>query len=121
MIRHRTLHFLSLIAVLCGGLPVPSAMAARDSLTIGITQYPGTLNPMIDSMLAKTYVHGATQRQITIEGHDWTPICQLCVKLPILSSRSRKMVAIRVLSSRVLKVSFDRTSRSLRNVSSALR
>ena len=84
MIRHRTLHFLSLIAVLCGGLPVPSAMAARDSLTIGITQYPGTLNPMIDSMLAKTYVHGATQRQITIEGHDWTPICQLCVKLPSL-------------------------------------
>ncbi|MEQ8398123.1 peptide ABC transporter substrate-binding protein [Thalassobaculum sp.] len=84
MIRRRVLFALSLIAALCGGSPVPSALAARDSLTIGITQYPGTLNPMIDSMLAKTYVHGAAQRQITIEGHDWTTICQLCVKLPSL-------------------------------------
>src|SRR3546814_18444350 len=39
---------------------------------------------MIDAMLAKSYVLGATQRQLTIEGHDWTPVCQLCVKLPTL-------------------------------------
>ena len=57
---------------------------ARPVLTVGVTQYPSTLNPMIDSMLAKSYVLGATQRQITIEGHDWTPICVLCVKLPSL-------------------------------------
>jgi peptide/nickel transport system substrate-binding protein len=62
---------------------VPAAQA-RDTLTIGVSQYPSTLNPMIDSMLAKSYVLAATRRQLTIEGHDWEPICQLCVKLPTI-------------------------------------
>jgi len=37
-----------------------AARAARDTLTIGITQYPSTFNPNIDSMLAKTYVLAMT-------------------------------------------------------------
>lgn len=84
MIRRRPL-FALLVALLLGSpfVPPPSA-APRDTLTIGLTQYPGTLNPMIDSMLAKSYVLAATQRQITIEGADWEPMCQLCVKLPSL-------------------------------------
>ena len=84
MIRRHALPVLLALLVLCSGGPPPAALAARETLTIGITQYPGTLNPMIESMLAKTYVLGATLRQITIEGHDWTPVCQLCVKLPSL-------------------------------------
>lgn len=82
MMRRRPL--LALLAATAAGAampPLPSA-AARDTLVIGLTQYPATLNPMVDSMLAKSYVLGATQRQLTIEGHDWTPVCQLCVKLP---------------------------------------
>lgn len=82
MIRRRPLLALLAAVTLLGG--ASPAVAARDTLTIGITQYPATLNPMVDSMLAKSYVLGATQRQLTIEGHDWTPVCQLCVKLPSL-------------------------------------
>ncbi|WPZ32419.1 peptide ABC transporter substrate-binding protein [Thalassobaculum sp. OXR-137] len=65
-------------------LLLPGLAAARDTLTIGVSQYPSTLNPMIDAMLAKSYVLAATQRQLTIEGHDWETVCQLCVKLPSL-------------------------------------
>lgn len=72
-----------LLGVLLG---VASAALARDTLTIGVSQYPSTLNPMIDSMLAKSYVLGATQRQLTIYGHDWETVCQLCVALPTLEN-----------------------------------
>mgnify|MGYP003700571927 FL=1 len=88
MIRRRSL--LAMLAAStaastgAGGLSSPVRAAPRDTLTIGLTQYPSTLNPMIDSMLAKSYVLGATHRQLTIEGHDWEPACQLCAKLPSL-------------------------------------
>lgn len=72
------------LAVLIALLALMPAAFARDTLTIGVSQYPSTLNPMIDAMLAKSYVLAATQRQITIEGHDWEPACQICVKLPTL-------------------------------------
>lgn len=71
--------FLLALAALLAVVP---AALARDTLTIGVSQYPSTLNPMIDAMLAKSYVLAATQRKLTIEGHDWEPVCQLCVKLP---------------------------------------
>lgn len=71
--------FLLVLTTLLSFAP---AALARDTLTIGVSQYPSTLNPMIDSMLAKSYVLAATQRQLTIEGHDWETVCQLCVKLP---------------------------------------
>jgi len=84
MIRRRTLFALLAVSLLGSPIVPPAAAAPRDTLTIGLTQYPSTLNPMIDSMLAKSYVLGATQRQITIDGPDWEPACQLCVKLPSL-------------------------------------
>lgn len=55
---------------------------AREQLVIGMTQFPSTLNPMIDSMLAKTYVLAMAQRQMTIFGHDWEPACVWCTELP---------------------------------------
>tara|TARA_R110002072_G_scaffold123048_23_gene258156 strand:+ start:7903 stop:9615 length:1713 start_codon:yes stop_codon:yes gene_type:complete len=70
------------------------AQAANDdlpdsgTLTIGITQFPSTLNPNIDSMLAKTYVLGMTSRPLTHYGVDWLPFCMLCVELPSLDDGS---------------------------------
>lgn len=42
------------------GVPAKTVLA-KDELIIGITQYPSTLHPNIDSMLAKSYVLGMTQ------------------------------------------------------------
>lgn len=55
-------------------------------LTIGMTQFPSTLHPLIDSMLAKTYVNAMTRRPITTYDQDWKLICMLCTELPSLEN-----------------------------------
>jgi peptide/nickel transport system substrate-binding protein len=55
---------------------------AKDDLVIGITQFPSTLHPNIDSMVAKSYVLGMTQRPFTADDHDWQLACFLCTGLP---------------------------------------
>ena len=64
------------IALLTGGSAV-----ARD-LTIGITQFPGTLHPNISSMAASHYVLGFTQRPFTTFDQNWELTCLLCTELP---------------------------------------
>ena len=60
--------------------------ADRDTLVIGITQFPSTLNPNIDSMVAKSYVLAMTRRPITVFDHDWNLVCMLCVELPTIAN-----------------------------------
>ena len=59
---------------------------AKEELVIGITQFPSTLHPNIDSMLAKSYVLAMTQRPLTVYDHEWSLICMLCVELPTLEN-----------------------------------
>jgi peptide/nickel transport system substrate-binding protein len=54
----------------------------KDELVIGMTQYPTTLHPSIESMLAKTYVLDMTRRPFTAYDKDWKLICMLCTELP---------------------------------------
>ncbi len=55
-------------------------------LRIGITQFPSTLNPMIDSMLAKSYVLAMTRRPITAYDRNWALVCMLCTELPTIEN-----------------------------------
>ena len=64
---------------------MPLEAAAR-TLTIGTTQFPSTLNPNIDSMLAKSYLLGLTMRPLTQHDHEWEPRCVLCVTLPTIEN-----------------------------------
>lgn len=61
-----------------------SAAPARppDELAIGITQFPATLNPVIDDMLAKVYALALVRRSLTTFDADWKPQCLMCVTLP---------------------------------------
>jgi len=63
-----------------------SAKAAKDELVIGITQFPSTFHPSIDSMLAKSYVLGLVRRPLTVYDKDWKLICMLCVELPTIEN-----------------------------------
>ncbi|MGI9303987.1 MAG: peptide ABC transporter substrate-binding protein [Gammaproteobacteria bacterium] len=65
---------------------VATVVQAKDELLIGITQYPATLHPNIESMLAKTYVLAMVMRPFTIYGHDWELACMLCTELPTLEN-----------------------------------
>jgi peptide/nickel transport system substrate-binding protein len=55
---------------------------AHDELTIGIIQFPATLNPNIDVMAAKNYVLGFALRPFTVYDASWKPVCLLCTELP---------------------------------------
>lgn len=67
-------------------LALPAAAQTRDQLAIGLTQYPATLHPSIESMAAKSYVHGFTLRPITTYDADWQLTCMLCTHLPTIEN-----------------------------------
>jgi len=67
-------------------LSSPAMGDQRDSLTIGITQFPSTLNPNIDAMAAKSYVLGMALRPFTVYDADWQLVCLLCVTLPSIDN-----------------------------------
>ena len=58
------------------------AVAAKDTLVIGISQFPQNFNPNIESMLAKSYMLAMARLQITIYDANWKLICLLCTELP---------------------------------------
>ena len=58
----------------------------RDTLTIGITQFPATLHPNIENMAAKAYVLGFARRPLTAHDADWNLVCLLCERLPTLEN-----------------------------------
>ncbi len=80
--RRRAAFLCALGLGLAGGAPA----AHGAELRIGMTQFPSTLNPLIDSMLAKSYVLAMTQRPFTTYDQDWKLTCMLCVELPTLEN-----------------------------------
>ena len=76
---------LLVAAVVGAGIPTPS-FAKDGELAIGITQYPSTLNPLIDAMLSKSYVLGLAYRPITTYDADWKLVCLLCTELPSIEN-----------------------------------
>jgi peptide/nickel transport system substrate-binding protein len=68
----------------------PGPAFARD-LTIGITQFPSTFNPLIDAMMAKSFILGMTRRPVTAYDPDWNLVCLLCAELPTLENGLAKI------------------------------
>ncbi|MGH7125287.1 MAG: peptide ABC transporter substrate-binding protein, partial [Stellaceae bacterium] len=60
----------------------PTEAVAREQLVIGVSQFPPTLNPSIDAVLAKSYILGMARRPITAYDASWRLVCMLCVTLP---------------------------------------
>src|SRR5258708_5977311 len=80
--RRRRLPALAIALLLSS----PAAGDEHASLTIGITQFPSTLNPNIDAMAAKSYVLGMALRPFTVFDADWHLVCLLCVTLPSIEN-----------------------------------
>ena len=67
------------------------ARAARDALVIGVTQFPATFSPVINAMLAKSYVLAMTRRPFVAYDQSWELVCMLCVALPTIENgRARR-------------------------------
>ncbi len=81
--RRASRWLLAALLVLAGA----GTAAARDQLVIGITQFPSNLNPNIESMAAKAYVLGMTQRPLTVYDQSWHLVCMLCTELPTFENK----------------------------------
>ena len=68
--------------------------AAKDELIIGVTQFPVTLNPVIESMLAKTYVLAFAQRPITAYDPSWQLVCLECETLPTIENGGARVESL---------------------------
>ena len=66
--------------------------SAKKELVIGISQFPNNFNPMIGSMLARSYILGLTRRPITVYDADWKLICVLCTELPSLENGAARHI-----------------------------
>lgn len=71
---------------------VMTAASAKDELTIGMTQTPGTLNPLINAMLAKSLILNMTQRPVTAYDTDWKAVCMVCTELPTIANGKARIV-----------------------------
>jgi peptide/nickel transport system substrate-binding protein len=68
------------------------APGAKDELVIGITQFPATFNPLIDAMLAKSYVLAMTRKSMVTYDKEWKLVCLLCTELPTVENGKAKVV-----------------------------
>lgn len=77
---------LGALAIVRSCLATSAAVAGRDQLVIGISQFPYTLHPGIESMMAKSLVPGLTRRPLTVYDADWKLVCMLCTDLPTVDN-----------------------------------
>ena len=90
MRRYRATLLATAALALAGAATLPAPSAAKDVLTIGISQFPNNFNPMIGSMMARTYILGMTRRPITAYDAEWKLICMLCTELPSVEKGTAK-------------------------------
>ncbi len=64
---------------------------AKDTLVIGISQFPRNFHPNIESMLAKSYILGMVRRPFVVYDADWKLRCMLCTELPDLKKGTAKI------------------------------
>lgn len=79
---------ICLLAALAASGP---AKAAKDDLVIGLTQFPSSFHPSLDSMMATKYILDMTRRPVTTYDKDWKPVCMLCTQLPTLENGLAKV------------------------------
>ena len=80
---------LPLVFALCA-LAAPAR--AKDELVLAMTQTPGTWNPLISSMLAKSLIANMTARPVTAYDADWKLVCLVCVELPTIENGKARVI-----------------------------
>ena len=57
-----------------------------------MTQTPGTWNPLISSMLAKSLISNMTARPLTAYDADWKLVCLVCTELPTIENGKARVI-----------------------------
>ena len=65
---------------------------AKDELVLGMNSAPGTMNPMINAMLAKALILNMTERPLTAYNAAWKLGCMACTVLPTVENGRARIV-----------------------------
>ena len=65
---------------------------AKDELVLAMTQAPGTWNPLISSMLAKSLISNMTARPLTAYDAAWKLVCLVCTELPTIENGKARVI-----------------------------
>jgi peptide/nickel transport system substrate-binding protein len=84
MVRRLLLFLVSLV--------LASPAFAMDELVIGMGTAPGTLNPLLNSMLAGAFINSMTERPLTAYDANWKLVCLLCTELPTVENGRARIV-----------------------------
>ena len=84
----RSALLLSAIAALAAAAP---PARAKDTLTIGVAQFPASMHPYISSQTVQFYTIGFGIRPISAFDNDGQPTCLLCTELPTLKNGLAKI------------------------------
>ena len=68
-----------------------TAVQAKDSLVIGVAQFPASLHPYISSQTVQFYTLGFALRPVTAFSVEGKPVCLLCSELPTLDNGLAKI------------------------------
>ncbi len=79
------------LALLLATTGLANAQKTHDTLTIGIAQFPSSLQPDIDPEVVRGYAMGFVIRQITAFDPSWKNTCLLCTELPSLDNGLAKI------------------------------
>ncbi len=78
------------VAAALVALAVPAL--AKDELVVGMTQSPGTWNPLISSMLAKSLISNMTARPLTARDPAWKLVCLACTEVPSIENGKARVI-----------------------------
>ncbi len=62
--------------------PAPTAAQTRDTLTIGLSTFPASLQPVTGAELVRSYILAMAQRPLMTFDPDWNLVCLLCTAVP---------------------------------------
>jgi peptide/nickel transport system substrate-binding protein len=78
-----------LILALCA---LAGPARAKDELVLGMTQTPGTWNPVISAMLAKSLISNMTARPLTAYDANSNLVCLACTELPTIENGKARVI-----------------------------
>ncbi|MBV8392368.1 MAG: peptide ABC transporter substrate-binding protein, partial [Alphaproteobacteria bacterium] len=78
--------------LLLAGLLIAPPAYALDELVIGMSTAPGTLNPLLNSMLAGAFIDSMTERPLSAYDASWKLVCFLCTELPTVENGHARLV-----------------------------
>jgi peptide/nickel transport system substrate-binding protein len=63
-------------------MAAPTAAQTRDTLTIGLSTFPASLQPLTGAELVRNYILAMAQRPLMAHDPNWNLVCLLCTTVP---------------------------------------